>query len=176
VKWLDGHSLLGIVTVTWALVVGLTGTINTLAGPLSDLWRAQYLPTLLASYGGKPVARIPSIQAVVDNVQEKFPDRIITQIIMSTSGCFGIPQHLIVGTKGSTPFTARMREPILVDANDASNMIAPQVPWYLKVLQVSRPLHFGDYGELPLKIIWPLFDIITIIILLSGLYLWAIKK
>jgi hypothetical protein len=129
VKWLDGHNLRGIVTVTWALVVGLTGTINTLAGPLSDLWRAQYLPTLLASYGGKPVARIPSIQAVVDNLQEKFPDRIIRQIIMSTSGRFGIPQHLIVGTKGSTPFTARMREPILVDANDASNMIAPQVPW-----------------------------------------------
>lgn len=176
VKWLDGHNLLGIVTVTWALVVGLTGTINTLAVPLSDLWRAQYLPTLLASYAGKPVARIPSIQAVVDNVQEKFPDRIITQIIMPTSGRFGSPQHLIVGTKGSTPFTARMREPILVDANDASNMIAPQVPWYLKVLQVSRPLHFGDYGELPLKIIWALFDIITIIILLSGLYLWAIKK
>jgi uncharacterized iron-regulated membrane protein len=176
VKWLDRHNLLGIVTVAWALVVGLTGTINTLATPLSDLWRAQYLPTLLAPYVGKPVAQIPSIQAVVDNVREKFPDRIVTQIIMPTSGRFGSPQHLIVGTKGSTPFTSRMREPILVDANDASSMIAPQVPWYLKVLQVSRPLHFGDYGELPLKIIWALFDIITIIILLSGLYLWAIKK
>jgi uncharacterized iron-regulated membrane protein len=176
IKWLDRPNLLGIVTVMWALVVGLTGTVNTLASPLFDLWRAQFLPALLAPHVGKPVAQIPSIEAIVDSVREKFPDRIITQITMPTSGRFGSPQHVIVWTKGSTPFTARMLQPVLVDANDATSMIAPQVPWYLKALQVSRPLHFGDYGELPLKIIWALFDIITIIVLVSGLYLWIIKK
>ena len=29
-KWLDLHNLLGVVTLVWALVVGLTGAINTL--------------------------------------------------------------------------------------------------------------------------------------------------
>jgi uncharacterized iron-regulated membrane protein len=41
---------------------------------------------------------------------------------------------------------------------------------------VSRPLHFGDYGGLPLKIIWALFDLVTIVILGSGLYLWLSRR
>ena len=40
---------------------------------------------------------------------------------------------------------------------------------------MSRPLHFGDYGGMPLKIIWALLDLATIIVLGSGLYLWAAK-
>jgi len=176
IKWLDLHNLMGIVTVTWMLVVGLTGAINTLASPLFDIWRAQVLPTILEPYRGKPVAPIPSIQAAVDTVRGKFSDRIITQIIMPTSGRFGSPQHVIVWTKGATAFTARMLEPVLVDANSIAHVIAPQVPWYLEALQVSRPLHFGDYGGLPLKIIWALLDLVTIVVLGSGLYLWLSKR
>ena len=28
------------------------------------------------------------------------------------------------------------------------------MPWYVKALKLSQPLHFGDYGGMPLKIIW----------------------
>ena len=40
----------------------------------------------------------------------------------------------------------------------------------------SQPLHFGDYGGLPLKIIWALFDVAAIVILGSGLYLWLVRR
>ena len=49
-------------------------------------------------------------------------------------------------------------------------------PWYLVMLELSRPLHFGDYGGLPLKIIWTLLDLITIVVLVSGLYLWVARR
>jgi uncharacterized iron-regulated membrane protein len=49
------------------------------------------------------------------------------------------------------------------------------MPWYVNTLFMSRPLHFGDYGGLPLKIIWALFDIATIVVLISGLYLWIAR-
>ena len=50
------------------------------------------------------------------------------------------------------------------------------MPWYLRALEVSRPLHFGDYGGWPLKIIWALFDLVTIVVLGSGLYLWLSRR
>jgi uncharacterized iron-regulated membrane protein len=50
------------------------------------------------------------------------------------------------------------------------------LPWYLRALQVSRPLHFGDYGGLPLKIIWALLDLAAIVVLASGVYLWLGKR
>jgi uncharacterized iron-regulated membrane protein len=46
------------------------------------------------------------------------------------------------------------------------------MPWYVTALFVSQPLHFGDYGGMPLKIIWAVLDVLTIIVLGSGLYLW----
>ena len=33
-RWLDLHNLIGVVTVSWALVVGMTGVVNTWA----DYW------------------------------------------------------------------------------------------------------------------------------------------
>lgn len=175
-KWLDLHNLLGIVTVSWALAVGVTGTINTLAVPLFDLWRAQTLPALLAPYQGKPLAEAKSVEAAVAAVRAALPDRLVASVTMPTTARFGSPQHLIVWTKGRTPFTARMFTPVLVDAQDSTKMVAPGLAWYLRALQVSRPLHFGDYGGLPLKIIWALLDVITIIVLCSGLYLWVAKR
>jgi uncharacterized iron-regulated membrane protein len=50
------------------------------------------------------------------------------------------------------------------------------MPWYATALFMSQPLHFGDYGGLPLKIIWALLDIATIVVLISGLYLWWTKR
>jgi hypothetical protein len=32
------------------------------------------------------------------------------------------------------------------------------MPWYAQALLVSQPLHFGDYGGLPLKLLWAVLD------------------
>ena len=45
-----------------------------------------------------------------------------------------------------------------------------ELPWYVTALLISQPLHFGDYGGMPMKIIWALLDIATIVVLGSGLY------
>jgi uncharacterized iron-regulated membrane protein len=41
---------------------------------------------------------------------------------------------------------------------------------------VSQPLHFGDYGGAPLKIIWALLDLGLIVVLASGIFLWLRKR
>ena len=154
----------------------MTGTINTLAIPLFDMWRAQTLPVLLKPYQGKPVAKPPSIDAAIERVRAYLPDARITSVTMPTAARFGSPQHLVVWTKGNSPLTARLLTPVLVNADASLAIEAPQVPWYLRFLQVSRPLHFGDYGGLPLKIIWALLDLLAIIVLVSGIYLWFAKS
>jgi uncharacterized iron-regulated membrane protein len=50
------------------------------------------------------------------------------------------------------------------------------LPWYLTALLISQPLHFGDYGGLPMQILWALLDVITIVVLGSGLYLWIARR
>jgi uncharacterized iron-regulated membrane protein len=54
---------------------------------------------------------------------------------------------------------------VLTDAETGALTAVADLPWYLRALEVSRPLHFGDYGAMPLNIIWGLLDLITIVVL-----------
>ena len=82
----------------------------------------------------------------------------------------------MVFMRGQTPLTSRLLTPLLIDAKTAQLMDIRSLPWYLTALVLSQPLHFGDYDGTPLKIIWALLDLITIIVLVSGLYLWWKKR
>src|SRR3569833_347077 len=49
-------------------------------------------------------------------------------------------------------------------------------PRHGTTLLLPQPLHFGDYGGMPMKIIWFVLDLVTIVVLGSGVYLWLGKR
>jgi uncharacterized iron-regulated membrane protein len=177
VKWLDMHNLIGAGTLVWVTAVGLTGIINTISLPLFTAWRAQILPELIAPHRGKPpLAKLADIDEAVSTAQRALDGNIPVSMVLPTEARFGTPRHFIIWTKGPTPITSRLFTPALIDAETGKLVTAPGLPWYLRALQVSRPLHFGDYGGLPLKIIWALLDLAAIVVLGSGVYLWLGKR
>lgn len=174
--WFDLHNLLGIVTLCWALVVGATGVMNALSTPLFNMWRAGAVPQLLASYGNKPPAqKIITADAAAAAARRALPEMKVTGIIFPNP-VMSTAHHFLVYTKGRSPVTSRLFTPVLVDAETGQVAMAKPFPWYIRTLEVSRPLHFGDYGGMPLKIIWALFDVALITILLSGVYLWISRR
>src|SRR5690606_20063933 len=66
--------------------------------------------------------------------------------------------------------------PILIDATSSEAIDSREMPLYAKALLLSQPLHFGDYGGMPLKILWALLTCIAIVVLGSGVYLWLQKR
>jgi len=72
--------------------------------------------------------------------------------------------------------TAHLITPVLVDATTGAFVGLREMPWYNKLLALSRPLHFGDYGGLPLKMVWAALTLFTIVVLASGLYLWFVRR
>jgi uncharacterized iron-regulated membrane protein len=176
VRWFDLHNLIGIVTLLWALVVGLTGAMNTLSAPLFGFWRAQELPRLLEPYQGKPMPQhFSSVDAAVVATQRALPGMTITSVTFPNP-VDSSPRHYVVWTKGATPVTSQLFTPALVDIETGQLKTAKSLPWYLRALEVSRPLHFGNYGGLPFKVLWAIFDIALILVLLSGLYLWLSRR
>jgi uncharacterized iron-regulated membrane protein len=177
VKWLDLHNLIGAVALVWLLAVGLTGIINTISLPLFTAWRAQTLPELIAPHLGKPpLTKFADIDDAVATAQRALGGDKPVSVALPTEARFGTPRHFIVWTKGATPITSRLFTPALIDAETGQLVTARGLPWYLRALQVSRPLHFGDYGGLPLKIIWALLDLAAIVVLASGVFLWLGKR
>ena len=173
-KWLDLHNLLGIVTLVWAFTVGATGMINTWADLLVKYWQYDQLSALLAPYKGQretPKAERGSVQRSLEVALERAPGMKVGFIAFPGTA-FSSPHHNTVFLRGNEPFTSRLLQPVLVDAKTNEVTATPKLPWYLAALLVSQPLHFGDYGGMPMQILWALLDIATIIVLGSGLYLW----
>jgi uncharacterized iron-regulated membrane protein len=175
-RWLDLHNLLGIGTLAWFAVVSFTGVINTLAAPIEMAWQASQLVEMASQ--AKPAenaARRASLDDVLREVRAAVPGMNVMTVAFPGTP-FATPSHVAVFLTGNTPVTSRILKPALADASTGRVVSVRDMPWYATALFMSQPLHFGDYGGLPLKIIWALLDIVTIVVLVSGLYLWWTKR
>ncbi len=80
------------------------------------------------------------------------------------------------GPKARRPLTSRLMTPVLVDARSG------HVTHVVALRLISTPWRYpgrcilATMAGLPLKILWTLFDVIAIIVLGSGLYLWMAKR
>jgi uncharacterized iron-regulated membrane protein len=176
VRWLDMHNLLGIVTLVWASVVGLTGVINTLGEPVIKLWQSNQMSEMLAPYKDKkPQVTRASLQDSVGAARALEPNMRVGFVAFPGTD-FSSPFHYNVFMQGKQPLTSRLFKPVLVDASTAKVSDSRDLPWYVSAVLISQPLHFGNYAGLPMKIIWALLDIATILVLGSGLYLWVKRK
>ena len=178
VKWLDYHNLLGIVALAWMTVVGATGVINALATPIFEYWQRTELAEMTKTYAGKgavPPENYGSIDKAMAAARKVIPGNN-PQFIAFPGGAFSSKHHYAVFFQGDTPLTERLLTAALIDAETGDFTDARPMPWYAKALALSQPLHFGDYGALPLKLLWAVLTVFTMIILGSGLYLWLGKR
>jgi hypothetical protein len=81
---------------------------------------------------------------------------------------FSSEHHYAVFMKGSTHLTSHLLTPVLIDAGTLQVTAVAERPWYMDAMGMSQPLHFGDYGGMPMKILWATLDVLTIIVLGSG--------
>jgi uncharacterized iron-regulated membrane protein len=176
VRWLDWHNLIGVVTVAWALVVGLTGVVNTWAELMLSQWKATELASMVAPYAGKPPpTHLASLDDVVARARQTAPGMEVAFIAFPGTP-FTSSHHFAAFMRGDTALTARLLKPVLLDGETGKVADSRALPVYLQALLISQPLHFGDYGGLPLKVIWAALDGVTIVVIGSGLYLWLARR
>ncbi|WP_057450261.1 PepSY domain-containing protein, partial [Pseudomonas syringae] len=175
-RWLDLHNLIGVVTLTWALVVGVTGVISACADLLIASWRNDALATMIAPYKDAPplTQRAPATRLL--EIAESAAPGMQADFIAFPGTRFSSEHHYAVFLKGNTHLAAHLATPVLIDARTLHVTAVVERPWYMDALGMSQPLHFGDYGGMPMKILWAVLDVLTIIVLGSGVYLWWVRR
>lgn len=173
--WLDLHNLVGIVTISWALAVGLTGIINTWADVLVKVWQYTELTAMVGPYRARPLpAKTVALDDAIAAARAATPG--MTPYFVAMPGSLLTSNtHFGVFMRGQTPLTSRLLKPVLIDAETGQLTDTRDLPWYIWALLISQPLHFGDYAGMPLKVLWAVLDILTIAVLGSGLYLWLAR-
>jgi uncharacterized iron-regulated membrane protein len=174
--WLDIHNLAGIVTVAWLGVVGVTGIINTLNPVIVGLWRAGQLAQMTAPYrNAPPLHALSSVDAAIATTLAAAPGMKVSTIAFPGTR-FSSSHHYAVFVRGSEPVSSRLLKPALIDAETGKLTDMREMPLYVRILFLSEPLHFGDYGGMVLKIVWACLDLTAIAVLGSGIYLWLGRR
>ena len=175
-RWLDLHNLIGVVTLTWALVVGVTGVISACADLIIAAWRNDSLNAMIAPYrDAPPLTHLAPATRLLDIAGEVAPD-MKPDFIAFPGTRFSSEHHYSVFMKGGTHLTSHLLTPVLIDASNLQVTAVAERPWYMDAMGMSQPLHFGDYGGMPMKILWATLDGLTIIVLGSGVYLWVVRR
>lgn len=175
---LDQHNLVGVVALGWMLVVGLTGVINAFADPLTESWRDGEVAAMTSTYAGAPPlkpADYGSLDTAMAAARDALPGRS-PQFIGFPGGAWSSGHHYAIFFQGDRPLTSHLLTPALVDARTGRLTDARAMPALNQALMMSKPLHFGDYGGLPLKIIWALLTLATIWVLWTGILLWLRRR
>lgn len=174
VRRLDRHNLLGMTTLAWALVVGLTGSVNAFVTPITDIWKADQLASLAAPGTSVP-ATLSSLEAAMAKATRAAPGKRV-QFVAFPGVTFSTNRHYAIFTQGTTPLTKRLLVPAFVDASTGRLDAVRPMPWYMQTLLLAQPFHFGDYAGLPMKLLWAALDILTIWVLTGGLRLWLTRS
>ena len=175
---LDQHNLVGVVALGWMLVVGVTGIINAFADPLTESWRNGEVAAMTRAYAGaSPLAPADygSLDKALATARAVLPGRS-PQFIGFPGGAWSSPHHYAIFFQGDRPLTSHLLTPALVDARTGALTDARAMPALNQALMMSKPLHFGDYGGLPLKLIWAGLTLATIWVLWTGILLWLRRR
>lgn len=175
-RWLDYHNFLGIIAVAWMTIVGVTGVINALESLILEQWRSEHLALFMQEYhSDKTVTPSASLQDAVNAAVAMLPEHVL-QFVAYPGSDYSTTRHYAIFLHGNTPLTESLITPVLVDAQTGEVAGVSLMPWYMKGLALSRPLHFGDYGGIGLKLVWTLLNLMTFIVLVTGIYLYVKKR
>ncbi|AQY68895.1 PepSY domain-containing protein [Pseudomonas veronii] len=175
-RWLDLHNLIGVVTLTWALVVGVTGVISACADLIIAAWRNDSLSAMIEPYQHAPPLTLRAPANDLLTIAAAAAPGMQPDFIAFPGTRFSSEHHYAVFMKGSTHLTSHLLTPVLIDASSLAVTAIAERPWYMDAMGMSQPLHFGDYGGMPMKILWALLDGLTIVVLGSGVYLWWVRR
>ncbi|UYC10637.1 PepSY-associated TM helix domain-containing protein [Xanthomonas sp. CFBP 8445] len=173
-RQLDLHNTLGVVVMGWALTVGLSGFLLGFGTLAQSVWQRTELVALQRRHAGPAVDRLrPPVD--VDRAQAAalaaMPRGWHAISIVFPQTDFSTDRHYTVLVAGQG-LDQRLFRVVLVDAASGQVPAVVELPGYLKAIALAQPLHFGDYGGLPLKLLWTLCAWLTLFVTANGAWLW----
>lgn len=171
-RWSDLHKFLGVATFAWCFLIAISGVFLAFSSQLLKIYQYTELKKIETKYHGTTANdQTVSLDAALQEALLQ-TEKLDFAFVAFPDNEFTTANHYLFFMKGKTPLTEKLRTLVLVDAASGQVVEVRKLPWYLKAVLLSEPLHFGDYGGWPLKIIWLIFALISLSLPISGFILY----
>lgn len=178
----DIHKLTGIWSLIFTLLIALTGLFYFAEQMIQMSGKGEWLvpaepavieQTKLADFGPHP--ELLSLDRYVANAKKAFPELEIRSIRIPHQ-----PNNYVYldGQAGNAITRSRANKVYLhpftgqvVHIQRSEELNTAEL-----ITDIADPLHFGYFGGLPTKIIWFIFGLAISFAILTGTYLWYIRR
>ncbi len=183
-RWSDLHKLIGVWSLLFNVVIGVTGAVfglENLTGQIRSKWLRPAADARTAETRAVPPTPSLSVEtklpleALREKARLAFPDLTVTSVTFATSPTAPVvfrgrvPDPLVqqshvrsANSISIDPYTGEVRRK--VDGRDASG--------WNRLYSSFDPLHFGYFGGLATKVIWFILGLAPGALSLSGTWLW----
>ncbi|QXH33942.1 PepSY-associated TM helix domain-containing protein [Pseudomonas muyukensis] len=175
--WGDLHRLAGVWSIWFVAVISITGTWFLIQAILGDnhvtLSSEPVVPVIARDQVPLTADGTPAPRIGVDEAA-----RIATQAIEGLDISFvSLPltaySHISMGGRGWYPLMFQTAEVNPYTRKVDSQFLLGDRSALEFVTESMRPLHTGDFGGLPIKLIWFFFGLVLTLMVLSGLLIWT---
>ena len=172
----DWHRLAGAWSLVFGLLIGLSGVWFLVNGVLDHRGVALFPPepSVTTQSPGAGTSGVDLLPAIVSNAQRTFPDMRITAILFPEDADGAIT---VLGRRGWSLLRDSANRVYLDPGtgNVVGALGEEQLPPFALMQVLMRPLHFGDFGGLVVKLLWFFFGCVMSTLLLSGLMTWSLR-
>ncbi|MES2657237.1 MAG: PepSY-associated TM helix domain-containing protein [Verrucomicrobiota bacterium] len=171
----DVHKMVGISSTVFNLILGITGAWWNLSHLIGHL--VMEVPEPVVKTVERQWADTVSIEKLVADARVKLPGYQANWISLPHEPGGDIMMFGSIEEQG----VLRSQYGSIIVFNGATGELksatpASQAGVWGQILDSFRPLHYGTFGGLPVKILWSLGGLAPAILALSGTFLWWKRK
>ena len=159
------HRVVGVWSLAFNLFISITGT--WIAYTIVE----QALAPVTASVPIVPAA--VSVDGVLSQVRKDYPDFEVNYLRFA-GGTLSV-----LGRWQDDPayygFTYSNLQVDLSNGQVLKENFVRDLPWHKRVLTILKPIHFGDYAGLGIKLLYSIFGILPGILAVSGFLIWKLR-
>lgn len=164
-NFFDWHNFLGMITAVWAGLMTLSGVAIAAYIIGHGSYRADVEAALPVDiHNQEPIAYEEMISYAADH----FP----TQRLLYLANVREDEPAVMTLTDEGHPSMFRGQEVYLIRTEEGLTHITQPMPRWLTLCDSLRTLHLYNHDTMPLKLIWAVLDILTIVVIVSGFAGW----
>lgn len=180
VKYSDWHKLIGIVTLIFNLIIGLTGAVLGLENlaPYHKPTQALLHPRPLTEKELAPPAPLENqlaVNTILQNAQNSMPGFEPKTINFPKVG----KSHFVVYGNIAGRFEREAASFVVLDTTNGTILQthnAANVPKVTRLYNLNEPLHFGNFTGAWMKWLYFAFGLAASVLTFTGLWLWLLKR
>ena len=175
--WGDLHRLVGVWSIWFVATISITGTWFLIQAVLGDnhisITTEPVVPVIAREQvpltaDGSPAPRI-DLDEATRIAQSSIPGLDVSFISVPATAYSHVSlggrswYPLMIQTAAVNPYTRAVDSQFLLGDRSALEFVTESM----------RPLHTGDFGGLPIKLIWAFFGLLLSLMVFSGLLIWT---